>query len=109
LRALPPFPTRRSSDLVEALDECVEEGGLAGSDLPGQHEEPAALLDAVHELGQRLAVSRREVEEPRVGRRIERSLFELVKSQIHRLRPSTGPSQDAPRDRRRTNWSFPCA
>ena len=29
---------------------CPEQAGLAGTDFPGEHEEPGVLLDAVHEV-----------------------------------------------------------
>src|SRR5439155_1723946 len=51
----------------------------------------AIRLDAVHELGQGLAVSGREAEKLRIWRRVERLLFEPVKAQIHRSSGS-GPA-----------------
>src|SRR5439155_1723948 len=81
----------RGSLPVEPLGECLEKRGLAGSDLAGQHEESASLLDAVHELGQGLAVSGREAEKLRIWRRVERLFFEPVKAQIHRSSGS-GPA-----------------
>ena len=55
---------------VEAVEERSQKRRLAGSDLSDQHHESPTFLDPVLELSERLAVRRREVQESRVGRRL---------------------------------------
>ena len=58
----------RANRHVEPLEQRPQEGRLAGPDLAHQADEAPALLDAVDERGQGLAVAAARVEEPRVRR-----------------------------------------
>ncbi len=73
---------------VDALGEPIEEqaayGRLAGPDLAGELDEAAVLLDAVEQMGERLLVTRAQVDEARVGRIRERSLAETEVRDVHR-------------------------
>src|SRR2546426_2583017 len=75
---------RRNRGLaVEPLPQGLEQGGLSGAHLAGQHDEALPFLDAVPELGEGLPVARTHIEEARVRGRVERLLRESVKRQIH--------------------------
>src|SRR5262249_22928906 len=68
---------------VEPLTQRVQQGRLAGAHLAGEHDEALSLLRAVVELGERLAMAWAHVEEPRVGRRVERLFEKPVELQVH--------------------------
>ena len=65
---------RHRRRLVQPLEQRLEQRRLARADLAGQQDEALALLDPVEELGERLLVRRRQVEEAGIRRRIERRL-----------------------------------
>jgi hypothetical protein len=65
---------RHRRRLVQPLEQRMEQGGIASSDLTGQEKEAHVLLDPVEELSERLLVRRRQVEKAGIGRRIERRL-----------------------------------
>src|SRR5207302_560322 len=58
-------------------------GGLPRPGLAHQHQEALALGEPVGEVGQRVAVGRREVQEARVGGQVERLLGEAVVGLVH--------------------------
>jgi hypothetical protein len=58
----------------EALEGGAAEGGLAGTDLAGDLDEPLALADAVEQVLQSLAMPGGEVEKARIGGDVERCL-----------------------------------
>src|SRR5207245_2394694 len=68
---------------VEPLSQGLEQGGLSGAHLAGQHDEALPFLDAVLELGEGLPVARTHIEEAGVRGRVERLVRESVKRQIH--------------------------
>ena len=88
--------------LVQPLEQRMEQGGLAGSDLTGQEDEALALLDPVEELGERLLVRGRQVEKAGVGRRIERRLPQTEEGEVHAPGSYQAPSI-------RTSCSLPWA
>ena len=74
---------RHRGRLVQPLEQRLEQGGLAGSDLAGQQDEALPLLDPVEELRERLLVRGRQVEKAGVRRRIERRLPEPEEGEVH--------------------------
>src|SRR4029453_4923255 len=67
----------------DALHERAEQRGLARTHLAREDDEALALLYAVDELRQRLAVARRQEEKLRVGRRAEWLLAKAVEVEVH--------------------------
>ena len=65
------------------LEQAAAERGLARPHLAGELDEPAALADAIEQMGQRLAMSIAHVEVPRVRRDGEGPLGQLEVRGVH--------------------------
>jgi hypothetical protein len=66
-----------------ALEQRADHGGLARADLARQLNEPAGLVDAVQQMGERLRMTLAHVEVARIGSDCERLLAEAEKARIH--------------------------
>jgi hypothetical protein len=73
---------------AEALDQGAAQGGLTRADLADDGDEALALLDAVDEMPEGLAVRRREEEVPRVRGELEGLLVEAEILRVHLRRGS---------------------
>jgi hypothetical protein len=56
----------------------AQHGRLAGPNLAGDDDQPLAALDPEPQIGHRLGVRRRKVDEARVGRQRERQLLQSI-------------------------------
>ena len=78
----------------ESLEERATQGGLAGADLARDRDEALALLDAVEQVRQCLAVRAGEVQKPWIGAQREGFFTQAVKRGIHRAGFRTGSLTD---------------
>jgi hypothetical protein len=69
---------------AEAREQRAAQRGLAGADLPRDRHEALALLDAVDEVAEDLAVGCGQEEVSRVGAQRERLLAKAVVHRVHR-------------------------
>ena len=67
------------------LQQAPADAGVAGPHLTRQLDEPAALPDAVEEVGERLLMALAHVEEARVRRDREGRFLQGEMGQVHRV------------------------
>ena len=84
----------------QLLEQAADDGGLAGAHFARELDEAARLVDAVHQVRERLRVPLTEVQVAGVGRDRERLFLESEKARVHaglgRLRQSRGGSPMMP-------------
>ncbi len=77
---------------VELVAEAFEQGGLAGADLAGEHDEAFAAVDAVDQVCERLFVLGASVKEGRIRTEVERTFAESEEGVVH-APPATGAQE----------------
>src|SRR5438046_7453808 len=75
------------------LERRMEKRRLAGAGLAQQHRQRLGRADAVVQVAERLPVSRRQEQELRVRRQLERQVAKTVKLLIHRAALSVQPPE----------------
>ena len=68
---------------LQFVEQRLHQRGLAGAHASGNHHKAFALLHAIAQERKRLAVSLARIEEPGVGRELERTTAEFVELFVH--------------------------
>ena len=70
---------------MKLREQIVDQDGLSGADLSGDDDKTLALTQPISQVGDRLAMGATFIEEPVIGRELERPSPEFVEGCIHTL------------------------
>ena len=82
--------------LIEPFKVGAKNGGLAGSHLTRDDDEPLPLVYTVNDRGQCLLMRRTEIQELGIGCHVERVFLEMIKAGIHGVPPLFLSSKQEP-------------